>query len=397
MVGPSREFADFQVGESASLDREITAADVERFAALTGDINPVHMEPEYAKATGIGGRIVHGMLTAGYVSTAVGTLLPGPGALWLSESFSFRAPVRIGDRITVTVTITRISPATRVLVLDVGVVNQHDRTVLDGQAQVHVLDRLSGVPGMIATTGTAVVTGSSRGIGAAIAARLGAEGIPVVVNYRTDDAGAAATVASIVDSGGRAAVRQADVSDPGAVADLFAFAAETFGPVQALVNNAGGPTDPRALAETSWADVERHLDSHVRASFLCTEAVLPAMVERGFGRIVNITSQAAYGTPPARMTGYVMAKAALAAFTRCVAVEAGPNGVTANAVAPGMIDTDLVADVPQRVKLAQAAQAPLRRLPGVEEVADTVAYLLGPGGAYLTGQTIHLSGGQAMN
>jgi 3-oxoacyl-[acyl-carrier protein] reductase len=86
----------------------------------------------------------------------------------------------------------------------------------------------------------------------------------------------------------------------------------------------------------------------------------------------------------------------LAAFTRCLAVEAGPHGVTANAVAPGMIDTELVSEIPQRTKLALAAQAPLRRLATVSDVADVVAYLLGPGGSYVTGQTIHLSGGQAM-
>jgi 3-oxoacyl-[acyl-carrier protein] reductase len=120
------------------------------------------------------------------------------------------------------------------------------------------------------------------------------------------------------------------------------------------------------------------------------------MIERRFGRIINITSQAAYGTPPVKVTGYVVAKASLAALTRCVALELGPQGITANALAPGMADTSMVADVPQRTKLALAAQSPLRRLASTEDVAAAVSFLAGPGGGYVTGQTIHLSGGQVM-
>src|SRR5262249_43637488 len=103
-----------------------------------------------------------------------------------------------------------------------------------------------------------------------------------------------------------------------------------------------------------------------------------------------------YGAPPPKLAGYVVAKSALAAYTRCVALEAGPQGITANAVAPGMTETSLVEDVPPRMKLAIAAQAPLRRLPTVDDIAETVSFLLGPGGAYVTGQTIHLSGGHVM-
>ena len=162
------------------------------------------------------------------------------------------------------------------------------------------------------------------------------------------------------------------------------------------MNNAGGPTAPKPLGELTWADMESHLATHLRGSFLCVDAVLPGMIERGFGRIVNVTSQAAYGTPPPKMTGYVVAKAALAAFTRCVALEAGPHGVTANAVAPGMVETELVGHISPRQKMTIAAQTPLRRLAAADDIADVVAFLLGPRASYVTGQTIHLSGGQVV-
>ena len=392
----SRSFDDFKVGQSASLERVIRADDVAAFVELTGDDNPVHVDDEYAAGLGIGGRVVHGMLTASYVSTVIGTVLPGPGALWLSERFRFRAPVRIDDRIAIQVVVRHISPGTRVLVLDVTARNQDGRVVLDGDAQVQVLDRVIDVTDEKGTAETVVVTGSGRGIGAAIARRLAADGLRVVVNYRSDEARATETAKSIEAAGGEATVFQADVSDGEQVASLIAHANDTFGKVDALVNNAGGPTDPRPLSEMSWEDMDRHLATHLRGSFLCVEAALPAMVERGFGRIVNLTSEAAYGSPPNKQTGYVVAKAALAAFTRCVALEAGPSGVTVNAVAPGMTDTEMVGDIPQRAKMALAAQAPLRRLATVDDIADVVSFLVGPGGSHVTGQTVHVNGGQFM-
>jgi 3-oxoacyl-[acyl-carrier protein] reductase len=393
----ARSFDDYAIGNSASLDRVVRSEDVARFVELTGDDNPVHVDDAYAAEIGAGGRVVHGMLTAGYVSTVIGTMLPGPGALWLSQRFEFRSPVRIDDRIHVEVKVRHISPATRVLVLEVSVKNQHGKVVLDGEASVQVLERNEPMGDTKRSAETVVVTGSGRGIGAAIAKRLAADGLRVVLNYRRDDGRAQETVKSIKEQGGQASVFQADVSDPAGVAALVAHATDTYGPVDALVNNAGGPTDPRPLKETTWHDMERHLATHLRGSFLCVEATLPGMVERGFGRIVNMTSQSAYGPPPPKMTGYVVAKAALAAFTRCVALEAGPYGVTSNAVAPGMVDTELVADISQRQKMTLATQAPLRRLGSTSDIADVVSFLLGPGGSYVTGQTIHLSGGQVMS
>ncbi len=391
-----RPFEDYAVGETGELNRVITAADVARFVELTGDDNPVHVDDEFAAKVGAGGRVVHGMLAAGYVSTVIGTILPGPGALWLSERFNFRSPVRIDDRIHVQVRVRHLSPATRVLVLDVKVENQHGNVVLDGEAQVQVLEGITEVSDNRKGAETVVVTGAGRGIGAAVAKRLAGDGLRVIVNFRADEARAAETVRSIVDAGQDASLFRADVSNPDEVTRLVEFATETYGPIDALVNNAGSPTDPRALRDTTWEDMERHLAVHLKGAFQCTQAVLPGMIERGFGRIVSMTSQSAYGAPPPKMTGYVVAKASLAAFTRCLALEGGPHGITANAIAPGMTDTEMVGDVPQRARMVLASQTPLRRLGGVDDIADAVSYLLGPGGSYVTGQTLHVNGGQVM-
>lgn len=395
--GPAaREFEDFEVGDTASIERVIGADDVARFVDLTGDDNPVHVDDGYARALGAGGRVVHGMLTASYVSTLIGTLLPGPGAIWLSQNFNFRVPVRIDDKVELTATVRRVSPATRILVLAVAATNQHGAVVLDGEARVRLLYKMPPMGLRKDVGASAVVTGASRGLGAEIARRLAALGTSVVVNYTKDEKSAVELVARIRESGGAAESFQADIVDASAVSSLMRFAEERHGPVDVLVNNAGPTIGRSPLTATSWEDLERELGVHLKGSFQCVRAVLPGMIEQRFGRIVNITSQSAYGAPPPNMSGYVIAKAALAAFTRCIAAESGPFGVTANAVAPGLVETSLVADVSPSVRLATAAQSPLRQLTSPADVADAVAFLVGPAGASVTGQTIHLSGGQVM-
>jgi 3-oxoacyl-[acyl-carrier protein] reductase len=244
----------------------------------------------------------------------------------------------------------------------------------------------------------AVVTGGGGGIGRAICERLARDGFDVVIGYRgrADRAQAAAETIAAVGGETRAIVVQADLATPDGAATLLRRATEAFGAVDVLVNNASPAIGAKAFADLAWADIQAHLDVQVKAAFLLSQACLPGMVARKFGRIINITSQALEGAPTPTWTAYAMAKAALASLSRQLAVEVGPSGVTVNCVAPGMTETALIGDIPEKAQMIAARQTPLRRLAAPADVAAAVAYLASPDAGFVTGHTLSVNGGMVM-
>ena len=236
----------------------------------------------------------------------------------------------------------------------------------------------------------ALVTGGSRGIGAAVARRLAADGHAVAVNYRAGADAAAAVVAEIEGAGGRAVALGGDVADPAVPDRLFAEAEERFGaPVLVLVNNAGITRDNLAasLSDEEWDEV---IDTDLSAAFRMMRRALRPMLRARFGRIVNLASAVALRAN-AGQSNYAAAKAGLIAATRTTAVEVARRGITVNAVAPGWIDTDMTADVPRELLDA----VPARRAGTPEEVAACVGFLASDAAGYVTGAVLTVDGGLA--
>jgi 3-oxoacyl-[acyl-carrier protein] reductase len=235
---------------------------------------------------------------------------------------------------------------------------------------------------------TALVTGASKGIGAAIAKALAADGWLVAVNYRSDEEGAQATVAAIEEQSGRAAAIHGDVvdADPG---DLFAAAEEQLGPVLALVNNAGVRADNLAI-QIDDDDWDKVLDTNLSAAFRLTKRALRPMLKARYGRVVNIASVVG-PRANAGQANYAAAKAGLIGMTKTVAHEVARRGITVNAVAPGFIETDMTKDL-----LADVVKAiPARRAGQPEEVAAAVRFLASDDAAYVTGTTLFVDGGMS--
>ena len=230
----------------------------------------------------------------------------------------------------------------------------------------------------------ALVTGASRGIGAAIALALSEAGAAVAVNYRERAGDAEAVVAKIKGKGGRALAVAADVSQTPAVTEMVERVATTLGPIDILVNNAGLAI-VRGIDELTESDFDQTIAVNLKSAFLCTQAVVPAMRTRRWGRIVNISSGAARGAG-AIGVHYNASKAGMEGLTRGYAARLVKEGITVNTVAPSMIDTDMMLG---RSELAR--NIPLGRMGHADEVAQAVLMVLG--NDYMTGQTIVLNGG----
>lgn len=240
----------------------------------------------------------------------------------------------------------------------------------------------------------ALVTGASRGIGRAIALTLAAEGCNVIVNYAGSEAAAAETVAKIKELGREAIMVKANVSSADDVNEMFKTALDTFGQIDILVNNAGITRDNlmMRMKEDEWDDV---IDTNLKGVFNCIKAATRPMMKQRSGRIINITSVVGVLGNPGQ-ANYVAAKAGVIGLTKTAARELASRGITVNAVAPGFIDTDMTAVLPEDVKASMLTQIPLSRLGQAEEIASVVHFLASDAAAYMTGQTLHVDGGMYM-
>ncbi|MFC6010764.1 3-oxoacyl-ACP reductase FabG [Nocardia lasii] len=246
------------------------------------------------------------------------------------------------------------------------------------------------------TTHTAIVTGAARGIGAAVARRLAADGMAVAVIDLDEDAGKP-VVAEIEAAGGRAIAIGADVSDEAAVQAAVERVAAELGNPTVLVNNAGVLRD-NLLFKMSVQDWDTVMNVHLRGSFLMSRAAQKYMTEAGFGRIVNLSSTSALGNRG--QANYAAAKAGLQGFTKTLAFELGKFGITANAVAPGFIETEMTAATAARVgvpfedfKAAAAAAIPVARTGVPEDIAHAVSFFASEGAGFVSGQVLYVAGG----
>jgi 3-oxoacyl-[acyl-carrier protein] reductase len=240
----------------------------------------------------------------------------------------------------------------------------------------------------------AVITGASRGIGRAIALELGHQGADVIINFNRNEDAAREVADTILSTGSRAKIFSADVSKFEEARELIKFTIEEFEDLHILVNNAGTTRDGliMTMSEDDWDFV---LETNLKSTFNCSRAAVRYMLRRRYGRIINITSVSGQMGNPGQ-TNYSASKAGQIGFTKALAREIASRKITVNAVAPGFIDTDLTASLPDDIQAGLKDLIPLGRIGQPEEIAKAVAYLASDDAAYITGQVLTLDGGLAM-
>ncbi len=238
----------------------------------------------------------------------------------------------------------------------------------------------------------ALITGSSRGIGAEIARVLASEGFTVAVNYHKSESAALSLAEEICESGGTVEIFKADVSDFDAARALIDGTVSAFGGLDVLVNNAGVSKNQLLITNTSESDFDEMLAVNLKGVFACCRAAVPVMVSKKSGKIINISS--VWGVSGGSCeVAYSASKAGVIGLTRALAKEVGPSGITVNCVAPGVIDTDMNSHLSGSVMASLASDTPLSRIGTVSDVARAVAFLASDKADFITGQVISVDGG----
>jgi 3-oxoacyl-[acyl-carrier protein] reductase len=397
-------FALLEIGSSASIRKTITRNDVEAFAALSGDFNGLHVDDEFAARTEFEQIVVHGLLHASMLSGLFGTKLPGSGALCLSHAFDFTKPVFIGDTVEAVGTVLSMDPVTRVIVVKTEILNQKGEHVLEGKAKVKILrlapteaakqaQRFKPMANLL-TGQVALVTGASRGIGRAIADTLAAHGATVWINYNRSQGAAESLAAKIKEQGGNALTVRADVTRDDDVAAMMETVALQGG-IDILINNAGPKIHSASFEDITWLDMQAALEQIIGGVFRVTHAALPHLREK-HGKIVNVLAAALLGRTAHDWLPYITAKGALLSFSKNLAQELGPSGIRVNMVSPSLVDTDLVSNIPEKVRQMTVGRTPLRRLATAEDVAGAVLFFVSPYAEFVTGDNMLVTGGEVM-
>ena len=345
------------------------------------------------------------LMTMLLFSTSVGVCVPGASATFLEFSAECPRDIEVAEGYSLRGTVAHISKATRIVKKNL-VVQRVDREapVLHGKVAALVNKPPQSMPTMGELKASAMdwglagkvvlVTGASRGIGETTAKLFALYGAKVIVNYHRGAYDAARIVKEIADAGGDAMAIGADITQADEVAELVRRAVERYGPPDVLVNNAVRDFRPMPFLSLSWEEVQKDLDVIAKGAFLCCQHTIPFMLERGGGKIINISSVAT-DNPPPNQTKYVMAKSALVGLTRSLSIEFASKNILVNLVVPNFVETDLVTHIQQGFRKKMADETPLRRHATPIDVARAVIMLASSQSSFTTGQKIMVTGGGA--
>jgi 3-oxoacyl-[acyl-carrier protein] reductase len=394
----STKFESIRIGDKAELVHTITQEDVERFVELTGDDNKLHVDEEYAEKTIFKKPVAHGMLGASFISTIIGTQLPGDGALWYSQSIEFLLPVRVGDKITVVAEVKNKLQKINSIELSTDIFNQNKQKVTTGVAKVKLIEQKKDEPDQERRSRSkkvALVIGGTGGIGQEVCYSLANDGYDVAIHYIRNRKLAEEIRDEILAQGSKAVIIQSDITDLLSVDEMIKKILRKLTTITTVVNCSTIRVPNIKFENLDWESFQKHFELNIKGTFNILKYVVPVMTAERYGKIISITTQYVE-TPKPELSYYITAKSGLSGLIKSLSLELAPKGIRLNLVSPGMTDTALISDVPEKVRLLTATQTPLRRLATTGDIAGVISFLASEKSDYLSGETIRVNGGQVM-
>jgi 3-oxoacyl-[acyl-carrier protein] reductase len=395
------------IGTTATLTLDVTEQLIADFAAFSGDSNPLHLDDAFARQHGFTRRVAHGMSYASFLSTMIGMKLPGPGALWYSQTVRFVAPSYPGDRLTLTARVAAAEHKSRRLRLAITADNQNSQRIMEAECEIVLPHRKGSEPAPtgqiksnVATVGdkpsrVALLAGASGDLGRAIAPVLARQGYAIGLAgrdpHRLND-----LAIELGANGARCIVLEMDLRSDASVLSAVTRLETACASVDLAVHAASASLESQALRDVTPADLAHQADIQSGGLLRLFRACSDGMIQKRNGQFIFVGSTVTRGAPMKGLGSYAAAKAAGASLVKSIAAEYGLAGIRANIVSPYFLETRLNAHVSEKARHLAAAQVPLRRLAQLREVAEAVGYLASDASSYITGHDLIVDGGQTM-
>lgn len=391
-----KSFEDFEIGAEETISINISSKLVDDYVSLTGDENPLHVSDEFSKQTEFGRKVVHGMLGVSFLSTLIGTKLPGPGALWLSQEINFVSPVFIDDILVVASTVEKKNVRNETLTLSVKCEKSDGVLVFDGSAVVKILKTESNSHEIKTARekGLVLVLGGSGAIGSQIVEDLIVNDWPVIATYRNYNDRISALEQMSKTAHAKLELVKFDIEFD-SVSSLIDIAFSSRFPVHGLVYTLAPPITPQEISGIGIEVLMRHIQFGLIKPQELFGAFACKLGSQG-GSVVSLTSEVVGSSMVKNWGAYTLGKSNLSVLTKQFALEFAPRNIRFNSVAPSLLDTDYVVQISQKEKLMIANKLPMRRLCTTRDVSDAVNFLMSDEAGFITGQVFDINGGNSL-
>jgi 3-oxoacyl-[acyl-carrier protein] reductase len=395
------KFDKINLGDKAEIKHKITQVDIDRFVELTGDDNRIHVDSDYAKKTVFKKPVAHGMLGASFISTIIGTKIPGDGALWFSQNLEFLLPVRIGDELLIEAEVLKKNPTNNTIELSTNVLNQNKQVVIKGVAKVKIVEHEEESYQKknleeVKKCRTALIIGATGGIGSEISLELASKKYNLILCYNSNHEKASDLLKKCKKNKIKAISIKANINNKNDIDNIFEKAKRYFNSIDTLINCATSPVRNIDIHDLDFNDISEQININIKSNIQVVKKLLPYMKKNNFGKIVFLTTQYTEGAPPTSLLPYVTAKYALNGFAKALAIDLAKFNIHVNLVSPGMTETNLISDLPKKAKMLVSAKSPIKRLAHPNDVASAISFLVSNDSNYITGETIRVNGGQIM-